>query len=338
MRKINEGNERVKRDYLAYLKQAKGHDEATLDKTAAALLAFEEALGFKPFKAFHRDWAATFKKHLTARRNVRTGRPLGIATRASMLRQVQAFFEWLASQPGYRSRVTFADVQYFNNNAKDARAAHAQRPVRAPSLEQCAHAFRQMPAETALNRRDRALFALWMMTGARVAALASLRLAHVNLVDGSIYQDGREVRTKGAKSFETWFFPVDPMYRAAFEAWVTDLTETHLFGPGDALFPKQVTACRDGRLTAAGFSRDPYAGAQIVGRVIGAAFSRAGLPKPNPHSIRITLVKLGDQRCSTLEQRKAWSQNLGHESLATTVTAYLPVGRDRQGELIRGLA
>ena len=123
MRKLNEQNERVKRDYLAFLKQAEGNDEATLDKVAASLLTFEEALGFKPFKAFHRDWAETFKSHLERRKSLRTGKPLGLSTRDGILRDVRGFFKWLASQRGFKSRVSFADVRYFNNNAKDARAA-----------------------------------------------------------------------------------------------------------------------------------------------------------------------------------------------------------------------
>ncbi|WP_299472011.1 hypothetical protein [uncultured Roseibium sp.] len=45
-----------------------------------------------------------------------------------------------------------------------------------------------------------------------------------------------------------------------------------------------------------------------------------------------------DKICATIEQRKAWSQNMGHEHLATTVTAYMPVPRERQREIIRGLA
>ncbi|MEM9232213.1 MAG: hypothetical protein AAGB10_21695 [Pseudomonadota bacterium] len=135
--------------------------------------------------------------------------------------------------------MAYHDVRYFNNNAKDARAAHAQRPKRYPSLAQCAHAFRLMFDNTIIDRRNRALFALWVMTGAPAGALASFRIRHVDLVEGVIYQDAREVRTKGAKTFETWFFPLDAMYRETFEAWFTELTERHLFGPGDALFPKQ---------------------------------------------------------------------------------------------------
>ncbi len=335
MRKINEQNERLKREYLSYLREAEGYDEATLDKVSASLLIFEEALRFKPFKAFHRDWAATFKSHLQNRKNQRTGKPLGLSTRDSILRDVKGFFHWLASQPGFKSRLTYHDVRYFNNNTKDARAAHAQRPKRYPTLAQCAHAFRQMPEGTAIDRRNKAMFALWVMTGARAGALASFRIQHVDLIEGVINQNGREVRTKASKSFETWFFPVDPIYRAFVEAWFVELTDRHLFGPGDALFPKQKVGVVDGRFSATGLDPEPYSNAQIVGKVIGKAFRDAGLHPFNPHSIRTTLAMLGDRLSPTMEARKAWAQNLGHDSLAVTVSAYMPVGRERQAEVMR---
>ncbi len=338
MRKINEENERLKRDYTTYLRNAEGYDETTIDKVAASLVMFEEALGFKPFKRFHRDWAATFKAHLAARKNQRTGNPLGLGTRDSTLRDVRNFFHWLASQSGYKSRVTYADVRYFNNNAKDARVAHSQRPKRYPSMAQCLHAFRLMPKETILNRRDRALFALWVMTGARVKALSTLRIKHVDLVEDVVFQDAREVGTKNAKTFETWFFPVDLKFREAIQEWVCELTEAMLYGPSDALFPKQKIGYADNQFVASGLDREPYGNAQIVGKVIGAAFANAGLYRYIPHSIRTTLMMMGDKVCSTMEERKAWSQNLGHDSLAVSATAYIPVGRERQGELIKKLS
>lgn len=298
MVKFNEENERVKRRYLDYLKQADGHDEATLDKVAAALRDFEEALGFAPFKRFHRDWAARFKKHLDKRRNARTGQPLGLTTKDATLRLVKGFFHWLASQPGYRSRITFADARYFNNNSKDARAAHASRPERFPSLEQCAHAFRTMPSASEVERRDRAIFACLMLTGGRDGALASLRLKHVDLVEGEIFFDGREVRTKNGKTFTTTFFPVDPVYREAFETWVTYLREERLYGHADALFPKVEVDLASGRFAAHGLSREPYAGGQAIAKVVKAAFRNAGLPEYSPNTFRKTLAMLATP-CAT---------------------------------------
>jgi integrase/recombinase XerD len=61
------------------------------------------------------------------------------------------------------------------------------------------------------------------------------------------------------------------------------------------------------------------------------------LPYANPHSFRSTLVRLGERLCRTPEEWKAWSQNLGHESEATTFVGYGHVPTHRQAEIIRAL-
>ncbi|MDW4500481.1 hypothetical protein R5H30_21005 [Sulfitobacter sp. D35] len=45
----------------------------------------------------------------------------------------------------------------------------------------------------------------------------------------------------------------------------------------------------------------------------------------------------GDKLCPTRETFKAWSQNLGHSNVATTVSSYMPVSADAQREIILGL-
>jgi hypothetical protein len=50
------------------------------------------------------------------------------------------------------------------------------------------------------------------------------------------------------------------------------------------------------------------------------------------------LVQLGERVCCTPEEFKAWSLNLGHEQVLTTLSSYGQVSRDRQAELMRGLA
>src|SRR5277367_540203 len=57
----------------------------------------------------------------------------------------------------------------------------------------------------------------------------------------------------------------------------------------------------------------------------------------HPHSLRKSLVRLGQEVCQSPEQFKAWSQNLGHEQVLTTFLNYGSVARERQGEIIRGL-
>ena len=337
-RKFNEENERIKRRYMHFLREAKGCDMATVDKSAEAILRFERSTAFKPFKRFHIDQAMAFKQKLAAEKNTRTGAPLSKATVDSTLRAVKAFVLWLADQPGYKSRIAYADAQYFNLNAKDARVAHAERDAHFPTPEQCRHAFGQMPATTPLQCRDKALFAFLMLTGARDGAVASMRLKRIDLVENCVYQDARDVNTKGAKTFTTWFYPVDAAYLDTFRDWVAFLRTDQLFGPEDALFPKPLMGVRNGSFARFGLSRDNYSNAGKIRAVIKEAFTGAGLPSFHPHSFRKTLGVLSNDYCKTPEQFKAWSLNMGHENIATTLSAYCPVSPQRQGQLIRGMA
>ncbi len=338
MRKANEENERIKREYMTYLKQAKGQDERSVDKTLAAILKFEESTNFKPFKKFHIEQAGRFKDYLAKARHPRTGKPLSLSTTDATLRLVKGFFHWLAGQSGYKSRIRYADSDYFNNNAKNARAAHAQREIPYPSMQQAAHAFQAMPDRSEIERRDKAIFAFLMLTGTRVAAAASLKLKHIDLFNGLVNQDGREVKTKNSKSFTTYFLPVDPAYRDCFEAWVTHLRDEKLFGPDDALFPKPLMGLADGGgFAVLGLSRDNYTNGNTINKVIREAFRVVQMEQYTAHSFRKTLTHFGNERCDNLEQMKAWSMNLGHENLGTTISAYMPVSARRQGELIKSL-
>jgi integrase len=336
MRKYNAENERLKRRYELYLREAKGQDEKSIDKVRAALVKFEECTKYKPFKAFHIDQARRFKDALARATNAH-GNPLSLTTVDATLRLVKGFFHWLAGQQGFKKVVTYADVEYFNNNRNDARAAHAPRPVQFPTTPAAYHAFQAMAGATELERRNKAMFAFVMITGARAGATASLRMKHINIVDGFVYQDGREVKTKGRKTITTWFFPMHPEYLVYFTEWVAFLRNDKFFGPEDALFPKPEQRIVDGKFAYDALSRDTYANSAQVNAVFRGAFSQVQLHPYTPHSIRKTLGQEMSDRNLPLDAQKAWSQNLGHENFTTTVSSYLPVSMQQQGQLIKAL-
>ena len=336
-RKYCEENERVKRFYLAYLRQAKGNDQKSLDKVSAGLVKFEQSTKFKPFKKFHIDQAGKFKGYLDKQRHPKTGKELSHATTDATLRVVKGFFHWLAGQSGYKSRISYSDVDYFNNNRKNARIAHAQRDVAFPSMEQSLHAFQALPFKTDLQKRDKALFAFFMLTGARDGAVASLKLRHVDLFEGRVFQDGRDVKTKNSKTFYTWFFPVDTAYLECFTEYVSFLRNEKLFSDGDALFPKPEQRLVDGAFNFDTLSRKNYSNASKLNGIVRQACSNVQMPEYTPHLFRKTLAMFCNEVCKTPEQMKAWSMNLGHENLVTTISAYMPVSTHRQGEVIKSL-
>lgn len=334
----NANNERIKRQYFAYLKEAMGYSEATVDAVAKALARFEENSKFRDFKRFHFELAVTFKRYLAEQTNQQTGAKLSKATLNSTLAQMRAFFHWLAGQPGYKRRLQYSDANYFNLSEKDVRVATAKREQTGPTLEQATHVINGMLFDTPIQRRNRALIAFTLLTGARDSTIASMKLKHVDLVAGCVHQDAREVKTKFSKTFTTYFFPVSDEVRRIFEQWVTFLKDELLWGNDDPLFPATRVAVGASRqFEAVGLAREHWSTATAIRGIFREAFERAGVRYFNPHSFRNTLVRLGEERCQTAEQFKAWSQNLGHEKLLTTFLSYGQVQTPRQGEIIRGL-
>ena len=338
MTKHNADNERIKRKYFAYLKEAMRNSEPTVDAAAKALARFESHTKYKDFKAFHYEQAIAFKKYLAEQKGQQSGEKLSKSTLHATLTQLKRFFQWLAWQPGYKSRFQYSDAEYFNLSDKDTRIATTQREQKAPTLEQVKHVINAMPNGSNIERRNRALVAFTLLTGARDSAIASMKLKHVDLIANSVNQDAREVKTKFSKTFNTFFFPVGDDIRGIVAEWVAYLREEKLWGNDDPLFPATRIALGVSRqFEVHGLERAHWSTASPIRTIFRDAFVNAGLTYFNPHSFRNTLVQLGQDVCKSPEQFKAWSQNLGHEKVLTTFLSYGEVACQRQGEIIRGL-
>jgi len=334
----NPENERIKRQYFIYLKEAKRQNESSVDAAAKALNRFEVYTSHRNFKAFRIEQAVGFKNSLSKQNNLQTGKKLSKATLNATLAHLKRFFQWLAGQSGYKSRLQYSDAEYFNLSEKDTRIATARREKPVPTLEQIKHVINSMPADSEIQRRNRALIAFTLLTGARDSATASLMLKHVDLTTNSVFQDAREVRTKFSKTFKTFFFPVGGDIRKIVENWVIFLREEKLWGGNDPLFPStRVALGHLRRFEATGLERKHWSNATPIRKIFREAFNAANLPYFYPHSFRNTLVQLGEKICQTPEDFKAWSQNLGHEKVLTTFHSYGDVPSQRQGEIIQNL-
>lgn len=339
MKKYNEQNERLKRFYYRYLKEARRQSELSIDVKAAAINRFETYTGYKDFKSFHREQAIGFKSKLAEQLNQKTGERLSKSTVRSTLIALRAFFIWLADQQGFKSRISYSDADYFNPSERDIQIALSPRPRPVPTLEQIRHTLNVMPTDTALARRDRALMAFILLTGCRDTAVVTVKLKHVDLSQRVLHQDSREVKTKFGKGIMTTFFPVEGRALDYLTDWIGELKEVHLWGLDDPLFPAtEMRRSVTGGFHPVGVKRAHWSNADPVRRIFKVAFEKAGLPSFNPHSFRKTLTRLGLQLCRGAEQLKAWSQNLGHEQMMTTFTSYGKIDEHRQAELIRRLA
>jgi integrase len=98
--------------------------------------------------------------------------------------------------PGWREK-------FRGHRTRVARDGAARKKF--PTIEQVKHVIVAMPTGFEIERRNRALIAFTLLTGASDSAIASMKLKHIDLVAGSVYQDAREVHTKFSKAFTTFF-------------------------------------------------------------------------------------------------------------------------------------
>ena len=142
-----------------------------------------------------------------------------------------------------------------------------------------------------------------------------------------------------AKRLPRTYFPVGDKTQKIVADWVKYLQEVKLWGNDDPLFPAtRIEQNTERQFKAVGLERKHWSNATAIRKIFREAFEGASLPYFNPHSFRNTLVKLGQTSCRNAEHLKAWSQNLGHEKVLTTLYSYGQVENERQGEIIKNLA
>lgn len=335
---LNPANERLKHRYFVYLKEARQLGEHSIDQVAKALDRFEGHTRRKSYRDFRTDQAISFKKHLGSLNSLRGAGKLSKATVTSTLYALRDFFAWLSEQKGFRNRMVRTDADFFSPLRSDEAISRAPRQLFVPTLDEVKAVLAAMPADTSVQRRDRALVAFTVLTGARDNATATVRLKHLVLPDRQLYQDAREMRTKFRKTFPTWFFPVATDFEAIVADWKNELETCHGFGPDDPLFPKAVSRFGpSGEVLAPTLARECWANAGPIRNVFKLACATAGQRHFTPHSIRHTLTQYAEDVCETPADFKAWSQNLGHDSALTTLTSYGALPAHKQRNLLAKL-
>ncbi len=336
--KNNPKNDRVKREYLIWLKDAKQRSNATVEQARHAIDRLEIYTGYKDFGTYNKEQGRAFKQALLETKAQRSGKPISISTAHHTLQAIKEFLTWLQGKQEYRSRIKLSDIQFLNLTTGEERQAYATGIKKYASLAEYQKAILAMPAVTDTERRDQALIALMLLTCMRDSAAISIKLKHISIDKKHVFQDPRQVKTKFRKTIHTTFYPVGEDIEAIISNWVNFLVLEKKFTPEDPLFPKTINGHdQNNNFVAAGLSREHWSNATPVRHIFRAAFERIGLPYVNPHSIRNTLTQLAYQLNLTPEQFKAWSQNMGHDNPQTTY-GYGQVSVERQVEIMSGLS
>ncbi len=124
-------NERIKREYLKFLKHARRRSEASLDMAAKAIDRFEAYARHRNFKEFRRQQAIGFCEHLAEQKNERNGNVLSRGTRHATLAALRSFFQcWPGSRAtSHGSRIMMPTISAFPSGMDASPGRGWPRPI-----------------------------------------------------------------------------------------------------------------------------------------------------------------------------------------------------------------
>ena len=131
-----------------------------------------------------------------------------------MMKHIIIKFEQKNEQ-GFRKSIKTNDIAYLKPSLKELAMTRTQGFRDFPTPEQMKSVIMQMPSETDIQKKDRALIAFIAITGVRDGVICGLKLKHINLAKELVHQNPMDLETKYSKEIFTFFFQIDDDQRSA---------------------------------------------------------------------------------------------------------------------------
>ncbi len=332
MIRYNLENEKIKREFVNYLKEVEGAAEATIDCYIRAVNKYEELLNFQDFRKFNKSSAILFKKHI---RDLKwRGGPISPLTLRTYFIHIHKFFKWLMLQPGYKNHIKANEISYLKPNNFEEKQASKIKIKDHPNLHYVINICQSITGEDEIAKRDKALFSFLFLTPIRVDAAISLPLGCIDEQSLVVYQDpAKKVRTKFSKYIVTRVLPFDKSLTNNVRSWIKVL-KAKGFVDTDPLFPKNQTEFESELMAfkkPTKICKEFWANATPVRKILRKRAEDAGLAYYSPHQFRDGTLKHALAYVQDGIQMKCISQLFGHEHIATSMLNY---GNMNKSEII----
>lgn len=310
-------------------------DEKTVDAYLATLRYCEEVTSGKRFDRFTITEAAKVRDDLKRRVRKDADAPLSTSTVRHRASHLKSFFEWLLKQEE-GARLPKDLPEYFEL-PKAAFARALPKTIKAfPNIDEAAEMLQAMPSKSLVDQRARAIFAIAFLGALRADTVISLQIKHVDVAERRIIQDGTAVRSKNGKSEYIFWFPIPTRFEEEVIGWIETL-KGRGFREDDALFPSSDWLLEPRKWMNRGDQPVPVMATKHAVSEAFAVASECSSAKYSPHSAKHTIGALRDEKRMTHEQRRAWSENMGHESERITETHYAKFSDEQRAEVLENI-
>ena len=318
----NSQNEIIKRKYAIMLRNAKGREEKTINGTMQAIYEFETLTGFEDFKKFNIQQAIQFKEHLAKKENKVTGYPISKSYLRNHTTHVRRFFEWLHNQKGYKKYIEYDDTQYFNLTRNDRNRASATGYQEGYLIEDILSTIRAMPQNTELEKRNKALISLCLLTTPRISALRTARIESLKYYreydSWAFFQNSNLVDTKYAKHITSYFIGDSQDIYENVISWQSYLIKKGFTGR-DPLFPKIVPNFNTEGMQIQDLKNELLKSNAPIRTIFKKALNNNGITFNKVHTFRHTLVRAALMKENSPSLISALDQNMGHSMNTGTI-------------------
>jgi integrase len=336
-------NEQLKRRFNEWLKASQGFSDDTIHCYEKAIWLWEDFSNKADLGNFNKTLAGEFKFWLKNKKRENSQEKISISYCYDNLRHLKTFFNWLSEQPNYKSRINKTAVDYLNLTRKEIREATQPKKVEFPTLEEIKTTIENIKGKTEIEMRDKALFSLAFLTGARITAIRTLPMESFDKNDLVLYQDpALKVQTKFSKRIVSSLLPFG--YKETLDYFLDwyNYLEKKGFKPYDPIFP--ATKIENGKENISFYNTGKvddkfFQSPTSLRKIFEKRFKQVGVKYFHPHTFRHFWVKEISKLALTEEEKKAISQSLGHENVGTTFGSY-GYGRieeNRQIEIIKNI-
>jgi integrase len=259
--------------------------------------------------------------------------PLSPARMEKILIFSRNFFEWLRMEyPSYNKNVPLMWIESLQVPRSHGKQSHLVRRV-FWTLEDVIKVL-DYPTTSIRHMRDKAALAFIYASAMRAGAFVTLPVRSVELETSKVYQLPEwGVQTKNSKAAVTYLLPI-PRLRTAIEEW-------------DAYIRPRVSSDKVAWYTVLNHDGlDINCDDVVTDRAVSGrrnAFYQglrnlcdmAGVEWKSPHKIRHGHGVYGIMHAKTMAEYKALSQNMMHETVATTDKTYSVLASDEVGDIIK---
>lgn len=328
---FNPANERLIKKYTEHVQQTKRADAKTILALHKSLRSFEVLTDFENLTKYNPEVA---KKFLRSLRNL----GLSASYMFRITSDAQKFFRWLADEPAGK-HIHRNDADYLTLSQNEINEAHATGYKQHLEYKALLKIVHSMPSKTIVDRRNRALVALIILTSPRVSELCNFRLDSImqDPKNGFYFIDIDPRKIKGIK-FRTCrqatCLNIPDLLKYVLD-WRHFLQTAEHFDKTDPLFPAIAPTFAQMRMFEHAVKRRPIS-PETAERIFNEACIKNDQEPLSIHSVRRTRAR-HIESITHDDIIVALQQDFGHSHIGTTRYNYGNISSSRQRELISSI-